>query len=160
MTRRFSVSGWLEEMRIAQILGDEIGLHRHPVILDDRVDDLGRQDRNVAFERIEDEIGLVGRGEGLGLAQGVFGLFGRQLPAIGENAGQDFGMQGDDEVEHALFAQIEFVAPRRFARIPFLAAVGARCQIPGENADKGRGNGSECANDRRGVFGAHRVSSA
>ena len=31
----------------------------HPVILDDRVDDFGGQDRDVAFQRFEDEVGLV-----------------------------------------------------------------------------------------------------
>ena len=61
-----------------------------------------------------------------------------------------------DSLDHGDHSLFQFCANKNYQ----FTKGDARRQIPGEDADKSRGNGSDCANDRRCIFGAHSISSA
>ena len=59
-------------------------------------------------------------------------------------------MQRHDDIEHPLLALLFLGTALHLAVVAFAAAVGARCQVPGQNAGEGRENGAKCADDRVG----------
>ena len=75
------------------------------------MDDRGGQDREVVAHRVEDEVGVVGGGEGVVLRERIARLSGSQLAAVGEDAREDFGMQRHDDVEDPLVAALRVAQP-------------------------------------------------
>src|SRR5262245_30472779 len=145
-------------MRVPEVASDQVGLTGGAVILHDRMDHRGGKDGDVVLHRIEDEVGVVRGGEGIVLLEGVAGLLRGELAAVGEEPGQDLGMERHHDVEDALVAGLAVAQPLGLALGHLLQPVGAGGEIPGQHADKGRDDGAEGADDRGHEVGCHCVA--
>src|SRR4029078_7525518 len=122
---------------------------------DDRMDDLGRQDRKGAVHGIEYETGLIGGGGGACPLERVLRVLRRELAAIGKNAGEYLGMKRHYQVENALVALGFLVAPGSLTLFALAYPFGMRGEIPGEHADEGGKYRAQRADDRIDALGIH-----
>ena len=119
------------------------------------MDDRSGKNGDVVLHRIENEVGVVGGGEGIVLGERIARLRRRELAAVGEEPGQNLGMERHDDVEDALVAGLGLAQALRFALARLLQPVGAGRQIPGQHADTGGDDGADGADHRAYELGCH-----